>query len=61
MGFEHWLSHDNFRNGSCFSLNGGSQRFYGESSEILVDEAIKYKEKKRSQSSLSLVIWLIPS
>ena len=55
MGFEHWLSHDNFfEMDPVFSLNGGPpQRFYGESSEILVDEAIKYIEKKKSRSSLS--------
>ena len=60
MGFEHWLSHDNFfEMDPVFSLNGGPpQRFYGESSEILVDEAIKYIEKKKeSEQPFLLVIW----
>ena len=60
MGFEHWLSHDNFfEMDPVFSLNGGPpQRFYGESSEILVDEAIKYIEKKKEpEQPFLLVIW----
>ena len=60
MGFEHWLSHDNFfEMDPVFSLNGGPpQRFYGESSEILIDEAIKYIEKKmESEQPFLLVIW----
>jgi len=39
MGFEHWLSHDNFfEMDPVFSLNGGPpKKIYGESSEILID------------------------
>jgi len=60
MGFDHWLSHDNFfEMDPVFSLNGGPpQKFYGESSEILVDEAIKYIESNRKEDKpFLLVIW----
>ena len=60
MGFEHWLSHDNFfEMDPVFSLNGGTpKKFYGESSEILIDEAMKYIEnKKESEQPFLLVIW----
>ena len=60
MGFEHWLSHDNFfEMDPVFSLNGGTpKKIYGESSEILIDEAMKYIEKKKdSEQPFLLVIW----
>ena len=60
MGFEHWLSHDNFfEMDPVFSLNGGPpKKIYGESSEILIDEAMKYIEKKKkSEQPFLLVIW----
>ena len=60
MGFEHWLSHDNFfEMDPVFSLNGGPpKKIYGESSGILIDEAIKYIEKKKdSEQPFLLVIW----
>jgi arylsulfatase A-like enzyme len=60
MGFEHWLSHDNFfEMDPVFSLNGGTpKKFYGESSEILIDEAINYIEKKKqADQPFVLVIW----
>jgi len=60
MGFEHWLSHDNFfEMDPVFSLNGGPpKKIYGESSEILIDEAMKYIEnKKESEQPFLLVIW----
>ena len=60
MGFKHWLSHDNFfEMDPVFSLNGGTpKKIYGESSEILIDEAIKYIEKKKdSEQPFLLVIW----
>ncbi|MDB0031222.1 sulfatase-like hydrolase/transferase [Opitutales bacterium] len=60
MGFEHWLSHDNFfEMDPVFSLNGGTpNKIYGESSEILIDEAMKYIEKKKdSEQPFLLVIW----
>jgi len=60
MGFEHWLSHDNFfEMDPVFSLNGGTpKKFYGESSEIIIDEAINYIEKKKqAEQPFILVIW----
>ena len=60
MGFDEWLSHDNFFELDPFlSRNGGPpQRFYGESSEILIDEVINYIErKKESDDSFFTVIW----
>jgi arylsulfatase A-like enzyme len=60
MGFEHWLSHDNFfEMDPVFSLNGAPpEKFYGESSEIIVDEAINYIEtQKQSGEPFLTVIW----
>ena len=60
MGFEHWLSHDNFfEMDPVFSLNGRPpKQFHGESSEIIVDEAIDYiREKKEAEQPFLLVIW----
>ena len=60
MGFEKWLSHDNF-----FELNptlardGGSpEKFQGESSEILIDETIRFlSAAKRSKQPFFAVVW----
>lgn len=60
MGFDEWLSHDNFFELDPFlSRNGGlPQKFYGESSEILVDEAINFIEKKNLKDvPFFTVIW----
>ena len=60
MGFDEWLSHDNFFELDPFlSRNGGPpKKFYGESSEILIDEAIKYIEKKQLEDvPFFTVIW----
>ena len=60
MGFDHWLSHDNFfEMDPVFSLNGGPpKKYYGESSEIIVDEAIAYiKQQQQSKQPFLLVIW----
>ena len=60
MGFDEWLSHDNFFELDPFlSRNGGPPKnFYGESSEILIDEAIKYIEKKQLEDvPFFTVIW----
>ncbi|MFK7849497.1 MAG: sulfatase [Akkermansiaceae bacterium] len=60
MGFEEWLSHDNFfEMDPVFSRNGGPpKKFYGESSEIIVDEAIEYIEKqKEAKKPFFTVIW----
>lgn len=60
MGFDHWLSHDNF-----FELNPELSRdgappetFPGEGSEVMVDEAIAYlSEQDRKSRPFCLVIW----
>ncbi|MAG94799.1 MAG: N-acetylgalactosamine-6-sulfatase [Planctomycetaceae bacterium] len=60
MGFDEWLSHDNF-----FELNphlsrsgGPPERFEGESSEIIVDETIRFIGKaKRSEKPFFAVVW----
>jgi arylsulfatase A-like enzyme len=60
MGFDYWLSHDNFfEMDPVFSLNGAPpQKFYGESSEIIVDEAIDYiKSQRQSRKPFLTVIW----
>ena len=60
MGFQHWLSHDNFfEMDPVFSLNGAPpERFYGESSEIIVDEAIDYiKTQQQAGKPFLTVIW----
>lgn len=47
MGFDEWLAHDNFFElNPQFSRNGGPpEQFEGESSEILIEEAIRFIEK----------------
>lgn len=60
MGFDEWLSHDNFFElDPTFSRNGGEpQKFYGESSEIIVDEAIDYIKRQQNQKEpFFVVIW----
>ena len=60
MGFDQWLSHDNFFELDPFlSRNGGSpKKFYGESSEILIDEAINFiEEKRQADGPFFTVIW----
>lgn len=60
MGFTNWLSHDNFFElDPVLSKDGGSpQRYFGESSEILVREAIEFlKEEDQSSKPFFLVIW----
>lgn len=60
MGFDEWLSHDNFfEMDPVFSRNGGPpQKFYGESSEILIDELINSIEKKQhSAAPFFTVVW----
>ena len=50
MGFHEWLSHDNFFElNPSLSRNGGSpEKFEGESSEILVREAIRFIDAART-------------
>jgi arylsulfatase A-like enzyme len=60
MGFQEWLSHDNFfEMNPTFSRNGGPpERFEGESSEILVREAIAaIGRANKAGKPFFLVIW----
>ncbi len=58
MGFDEWLSHDNFFElNPVLSRNGAApQELTGESSEILVREAIQFIEKVRQQAQPFLVV-----
>lgn len=60
MGFNEWLSHDNFfEMDPVLSRNGEAPEvFKGEGSEVIVDEAIKFIEKTKKQKNPFLaVIW----
>ncbi len=60
MGFDEWLSHDNFFElNPSFSRNGGPPEvFPGESSEILIRETIQFIEKAREQNlPFFSVVW----
>ena len=59
LGFDTWLSHDNFFEiDPTFSRNGGQpEQFVGESSEILIDETINFIEQanERDQPFFAIV------
>ncbi len=60
MGFDSWLSHDNFFElNPWLSRNGGPpQQFKGESSEIVVDEAISFiQQAQEKQQPFLAVVW----
>ena len=60
MGFDEWLSHDNFFEiDPTFSRNGGPPKiFTGESSEILIDETTVFIENARQQGKpFFAVVW----
>jgi len=60
MGFDEWLSHDNFFEiDPVLSRNGETpQKIVGESSEILIDETIKFIQKSAKQNKPFLtVVW----
>ncbi len=60
MGFDEWLSHDNFFElNPSLSRNGGPpQQFSGESSEIIVDEAIRFIETATGdREAFFVVLW----
>jgi arylsulfatase A-like enzyme len=60
MGFEEWLSHDNFFElNPHLSRNGGPpQPFKGESSEIVIAEAIRFIDRAKQQSRpFFVVVW----
>jgi len=60
MGFDEWLSHDNFFElNPHLSRNGGPPtRIAGESSEIVADEALRFINKaKRNAKPFFAVVW----
>lgn len=60
MGFEEWVSHDNFFElNPSLSRNGGPpEPFKGESSEIIVRESLRFiNQAKRSNRPFFVVIW----
>jgi arylsulfatase A-like enzyme len=60
MGFDEWLSHDNFFElNPVLSRNGEDpQKIEGESSEIIIDEAIRFIRNSRQQNKpFMAVVW----
>ena len=60
MGFGQWLSHDNFFElDPVLSRDGGTpERFEGESSDVLIDEAIRFIDRAADQDTPFLaVVW----
>jgi arylsulfatase len=60
MGFEEWVSHDNFfEMNPVLSRNGAPpERFEGESSKVVIDETIRFIGKaKQNQRPFFTVVW----
>ncbi len=60
MGFDEWLSHDNFFElNPSLSRNGGPPEVYpGESSEVLIAETIRFIDRARAaQQPFFTVVW----
>jgi arylsulfatase A-like enzyme len=60
MGFDEWLSHDNFfEMNPVLSRNGDSpKKIEGEGSEVIIDAAIQFIEKSKNQKKPFLaVVW----
>ncbi|MDE0179659.1 MAG: sulfatase-like hydrolase/transferase, partial [Gammaproteobacteria bacterium] len=59
LGFDYWLSETNqFNLDPLFSRNGTTERIEGESSEILVDEALAFIEQAHEEGKPAFVlIW----
>src|SRR5690554_2931415 len=60
MGFDEWLSHDNFfEMDPVLSRNGETpQKIEGEGSEVIIDETIKFIQKSKNQNKPFLtVVW----
>ncbi|MBY5959658.1 sulfatase-like hydrolase/transferase [Membranicola marinus] len=60
MGFDEWLSHDNFfEMDPVLSRNGGRpQKIKGEGSEVIIDEAIKFIERTTQEGGpFMVVVW----
>jgi len=60
MGFDEWLSHDNFfEMDPVLSRNGEApQKFEGEGSEVIIDETLKFIQKSKNEDKPFLaVVW----
>lgn len=60
MGFDEWLSHDNFfEMNPVLSRNGEApQRFEGEGSEVIIDHAIQFMQESKGRNKPFLaVVW----
>lgn len=60
MGFEEWLSHDNFFEMNPWLSHNGAPpvQFKGESSEVVVAEAVKFLDRaKREGRPFFVVVW----
>jgi arylsulfatase A-like enzyme len=60
MGFDEWLSHDNFfEMDPVLSRNGEApQKFEGEGSEVIIDETLKFiKKSKNEDKPFLVVVW----
>lgn len=60
MGFHEWISHDNFFElNPSLSRNGGPPKvFKGESSEVVIDEAIRFIDgAKQAEKPFLTVVW----
>jgi arylsulfatase A-like enzyme len=60
MGFDEWLSHDNFfEMDPVLSRNGEDpQKFEGEGSEVIIDETIKFIQRsKNQQKPFMALVW----
>ena len=58
FGFDTWLSVTNFFDRDCImSRNGTFEEFKGDSSEIIVDEALKFIAAKHGRKPTFTVIW----
>jgi arylsulfatase A-like enzyme len=60
MGFDQWVSHDNFfEMNPILSRNGGPcEKFHGESSQIIVDETIRFIETATAnRKPFFTVVW----
>ena len=60
MGFDEWLSHDNFfEMNPVFSRNGGPpEKFEGESSEVVIAETIEFlKKARKNDQPFFAVVW----
>ena len=60
MGFDEWVSHDNFFEiDPTFTRNGAPpEKFKGESSEIVIAETLRFIDKaKKKKQPFFAVVW----